>query len=114
MIDFILSMPQFYLCLVLVAALLIVALCTRETAPSVREPRATDLTTGWGVGNAPVVARCNLDWPPLWSSAWPPQRDCRLFPDLEATLAASYAAQFEQAIQAIRIGPPAGTRPADT
>jgi hypothetical protein len=104
--DIILSMPQFYLHLVLVAALLIAALCTRKTAPSVRDPRATELTTGWGVGDAPVVTRCNLDWPPLRSSAWPPQRDCRLFRDLEATLAASCTAKFEQAIQAIRIGSP--------
>jgi hypothetical protein len=111
--DIILSMPEFCLYLVFVVTLLITALWTRETGPPVGEPRATALTTGRGVGDAPVAARCNRDRAPLRSSALPPQRDRRPFRDLQATLSASYAAKLEQAIRTIRVGPPAGARPTD-
>jgi hypothetical protein len=111
--DIILSMPEVYLYLVFVVVLLIRALWTREIDPPVGEPRATALTTGRGVGDAPVAARCNLDRAPLRSSDLPPQRDRRPFRDLQATLSASYAAKWEQAIRTIRIGAPAGARPTD-
>jgi hypothetical protein len=111
--DIILSMPAFYLSMVFVVTLLITVLWARQTGPSDGEPRGTAPTTGWGVGDAPVAARCNLDRARLRRSAWQPQRDRRPFRDLEATLSASYAAKLEQAIRTIRVGPPAGARPTD-
>jgi hypothetical protein len=111
MLDIILSKPAFYLYLAVVGALLIRALWPREADPPVGEPRATARTTGRGVGEAWVAARCNLDRAPLWSSALPPRRDRRPFRDLQATLSARYAARLEQAIRTIRVGPPAGARP---
>jgi hypothetical protein len=113
MMDIILSMPAFYLYLVFVVALLIKALWTRETGSLVGEPRATALTTGRGVADTSVAARCNLDPVPLPSAAVPPQCDRRLFRDLQATLSASYAAKWEQTIRTIWVGPPAGVRPTD-
>jgi hypothetical protein len=102
------SMPELYLYVMFVVALLITALWRRETDSPVGEPRATALPTGRGVCDALVVARCNLDLAPLRSSTLPPQRDRRPFRDIEATLSASYAAKLEQAIQTIRVDPPTG------
>jgi hypothetical protein len=113
MMDILLSMPELYLYLVVVVALLITALWTRETGPPAGESRATALTTGRGVGDAPVAARCNPDRAPLRSSALQHPRDRRPFRDLQATLSASYAAKLEQAIRTLRVGPPAGARPTD-
>jgi hypothetical protein len=108
--DILLSMPEFYLYLVFVVALLIAALWTRETGPPVGEPPAAALTTGWGVADAPVAARCNLARAPFPLQL---RRDCRPFQDLQATLSASYAAKLEQAFRTIRLGPPAAARPTD-
>jgi hypothetical protein len=113
MYDIILTIPVFYLYLVMVVVMLIMALRTRETGPPVGEPRATALRTGRGVADAPLAARCHVDRSPLRSSAWQPRRDPRAFPDLQATLSASYAAKWEQAIRTIRVGPPAGAWPTD-
>jgi hypothetical protein len=111
--DTILSMPAFYFYLMFVVAWLITALWTSETNPPVGEPGATALTTERGVTKASVAAGCNLDRAPFRISALPPQRDCRPFRNLQATLSASYAARLEQAIRTIRIGPSAETRPTD-
>jgi hypothetical protein len=104
--DIILSMPEFYLYLVTVVALLITALWTQKTGSSVGEPRATVRTAGRNIGDARVAARRNHDRAPLWSSALPLHRDCRPFRDLQATLSASYAAKLEQVIRTIRAGSP--------
>jgi hypothetical protein len=101
--DIIHSMPELYLYLVCVVVVFITALWRRQTGPPVGEPRATALTTGRGVGDAPVVARYNLDRDSARSSALPPQRDRWPFLDLQATLSASYAARLEQAIRTIRV-----------
>jgi hypothetical protein len=106
--DILLSMPEFYLYLVFVVTLLIVAVGTRQTDPPVDEPRPAALTSGRGVAEALVAGRGNLDRPHWRDSAWPTQRDRRLFRDLETTLSANYAARLEQAIRTIRVGPPAG------
>jgi hypothetical protein len=108
-------MPELYLSinLVIVVALLITALWTRETDPPVGGPRATALTTGRGVADAPEPVRCYLDRNPLRSSARQAQRDRRPFRDLEAALSANYTAKLEQAIRTIRVGPPSGARPTD-
>jgi hypothetical protein len=113
--DLIPSMPEVYLSinLVIVVVLLITALWIRETGPPVGEPRATALMTGRGVADAPAASCCTLDRNPLRSSAWQAQRDRGPFRDLEASLSASYAAQLEQALRTIRVGPPAGARPTD-
>jgi hypothetical protein len=105
MLDIILSMPVVYVYLVVVVALLIIGLWTREADPPADEPRATARTTERGVVDASVAARCNLDPAPL---AVLPPRDRRLFRELQATLSASYAARLEQAIRTIRVGPPPG------
>ena len=112
--DISLSIPAFYLPmnLVIVVVLLIASLWIRETDLGVGEPHGTALPTGRGA-DAPVAARCNRDRAPWRSWAWQPQRDRRPFRDLQATLSASYAARVERAIQTIRIGAPAGTRPTD-
>ena len=81
----------------------ITALWRRQTGPLVSKPRATALTTGRGVGDAPLAARYNLDRTSLRSSAMPPQRDRQPFRDLQAALTASYAARLEQAIRTIRV-----------
>jgi hypothetical protein len=133
------SLTETYLSinLVIVVVLLITTLWTSQTGPPVGEPRATQmaarkalcgviqtdspageprataLTTERGVGDAPVAACCNLDRVPLRSFAWPPQRDRRPFRDLQATLCARYAAQWEQAIRTIGVGPYAVARPTD-
>jgi hypothetical protein len=111
--DIILSMPVFYLYLLFVVVLLITALWTRQTGPLLGESRVTVLTTERDVGDAPVTTRCNLDWAPLRSFAWFHQRDHRSFHDLQATLSASYAAKWEQAIRTIRVGAPPGARSTD-
>jgi hypothetical protein len=111
--DIIHSMPELYLYLVFVVVVFITALWRRETDPPVGEPRATARTTGRGVGDVSVAARCILDWASLRSSAVPPQRDRRSFHDLQATLSASYAAKLERALRTIRVGPSAGVRPTD-
>jgi hypothetical protein len=105
MMDILLSMPMFYLYLAFVVTLLIVAVRTRQTDRPGVEPRAAALTTGRSVAEAVVAGRRNLDRP--WrDSAWPPQRDRRLFRDLEASLSACYAVRLERAIRTIRVGPP--------
>jgi len=111
--DIILSMPEFYLYLVSVVALLITALWTQTTGSSVGEPRAAAVTAGRSIGDARVAARCSHDRAPLWSSALPLQRDHRPFRDLHATISASYAAKLEQVIRTIRVDSPAGARPTD-
>jgi hypothetical protein len=96
--------------LVLIVALLIAALWTRD----VGEPGAAASMTARGFADAAVAAaRCNLDGNPLRGYAWQAQRDRGPFKDLEAALSASYAATFEQAIRTIRVGPPVDWRPTD-
>jgi hypothetical protein len=113
--DMIFSMPEVYLSinLVIVMVLLLMTLWEQQTDPPVRKPRATALMTGRGVADGASATRCNIDLNPLRSSAWQPQRDRRRFRDLEAALSASYSAKLEQAIQTIRVSPPAGARPTD-
>jgi hypothetical protein len=111
--DINLSIPAFYLSmnLVIVVVLFITSLWIRQTDLGVGEPQGFALPTGRGVGYAPAAAGGNRYRAPWRSSAWQPQRDRRPFRDLQATLSASYAAKVERAIQTIRIGAPAGTRP---
>ncbi len=113
--DISLSIPAFYLSmnLVIVVVLFIASRWIRETDRGVGEPHSKALPTERGVADAPVAAGCNRDRAPWQSSAWQPQRDRRPFRDLQATLSANYAARVERAIQTIRIGAPAGTRPTD-
>ena len=111
--DILLSMPEVYLYLALVVTFLIAALWTREPLSAVGTPGRRVLRTGWDASNDPVAAWCDLDRAPLPGFAWQPQRDRGPFPDLQATLSAGYAAKVERAIQNIRIGAPAGTRPTD-
>ena len=111
--DIILSMPVVYLYLAFVAVLLLTAIWTRETGPPIGEPRATVLTTGQDVGDAPVAARCHLDRATFRRSALQPQHDRQRFRDLQATLSARYGAMLEQAIRTIRAGPPAAAGPTD-
>jgi hypothetical protein len=106
MLDIILSTPVVYVYLVVVMALLIIGLWTREAGPPLGERRALVWTTGRGIADASVAARCNLDPGPF--SVLPPRRGRRPFRDLQATLSASYAARLEQAIRTIRVGPPPG------
>jgi hypothetical protein len=113
--DIRLLIPAFYLSmnLVIVVVLFIASLWERETDLGVGEPQGFALPTGRDAGDGPVAAGCNLDralWP---SSALRPPRDRRPFHDLQAALSASYVARVERAIQTIRIGAPAGTRPTD-
>ena len=109
--DILLSMPEVYLYLALVVTLLIAALWRREPLSAVGTPGRRVLRTGWDAGDDPVAAWCNLDRAPLPGFAWQPQRDRGPFPDLQATLSASYAARLEQALRSIRGGAAAGARP---
>src|SRR5262249_17868966 len=98
MSDILLSMFTIYFYLALVVTLLIAAVWTREAC-------ATGPTTGRGVADALVAARCNLDPAPWRGSVLPPQPDRRPYRDLQATLSASYAARVEQEIRKVRVGP---------
>ena len=95
--------------LVLIVALVVAALLTRDTG----EPGAAAPMTARGFADAAAAARCKLDGSLLRSSAWQAQRDCGPFKDVEAALSASYAARFEQAIRTIRVGPPGEWGPTD-
>ena len=95
--------------LVLLAALVVAALLTRETG----EPGAAASMTARGFADAAAATRCNLDGSLLRSSAWQAKRDRGPLKDLEAALSASYAAKFEQAIRTIPVGPPVEWRPTD-
>jgi hypothetical protein len=94
---------------VIIVALVVAALFTRDAG----EPCATGSMTAQGFADAAAAARCRLDGNPLRSSAWQAQHDRGPFGDLEAALSASYAAQFEQAIRTIQVGPPVEWRPTD-
>jgi hypothetical protein len=111
--DIILSIPELYYYLAYVVALLVAALCTRETGPPAGESRDTALKTGRGVRDASVAARCNLDRAPLRSCVVQHRHDRRPFRDIEAALTARYADMLEQALRTIRISPPTGARPTD-
>ena len=111
--DILLSMPEVYLYRALVVTSLIAALWTHEPLSAVGTPGRRSLRTGWDAGDDLVAARCNLDRAPLPGPDWQPQGDRRPFRDLQAALSASYTARVERAIQTIRIGALAGTRPTD-
>jgi hypothetical protein len=112
--DISLLIPAFYFSvnLVIVGVLFIASLWIRKTDLGVGEPSDPVLPTGEGVADPPpVAAHGNRNWASWRSSTWHPQRYRRPFHDLQATLSASYAARVERAIQTIRIGALAGTRP---
>jgi hypothetical protein len=113
MMDIILSTPEVYFYLVIVAVLFVAALWTRPTDPRAAQPRATIPA----IGREPATPRwqhaATTTVPPGGVAARSPGADARPFSDFNAALSASDAGKLEKAVTTIRIGLPTGASPTD-